>query len=459
VGRKEPGVHTPVWLWMSEVTYYGEGRPRRASPIELIRRAAEPLPDPDDPAFGRLFERFAGAKVVLLGEASHGTSEFYRARASITRWLIERCGFSFVAAEADWPDARSIDRHVRFLEPARGPAFSRFPTWMWRNREVQAFTDWLREHNRFAPPEQRAGFFGLDLYSLSASMRHVIDYLDWVDPDAAAVARELYGCLTPWSREPQDYGRVALSRGYALCEQAVVSTLTDLLARRDDYSPQDDESFLDAAQNARLVQDAEAYYRAMYRGGAASWNLRDRHMFDTLCQLLEWRGPAAKAVVWAHNSHIGDARHTEMGAVRDELNVGQLCREKFGDEAALIGFGCHKGTVAAASDWDGPMEIKRVRPSLPGSYESLAHEAGGDSYLLDLRPGVHEGLRHALVEPRLERFIGVIYRPETERWSHYAEASLSRQFDAYVWFDDTRAVEALPAVQAAGESDTWPSGL
>ena len=425
-----------------------------------IRLAAEPLPELDDPAFGRLFDRYAEARVVLLGEASHGTSEFYRARAAITRRLIEAHGFTIVAVEADWPDAASLDRYVRH-RPARNeePVFQRFPTWMWRNRDVTRFIEWLRGHNEGKPANVQAGFYGLDLYSLDSSIRAVLDYLDKVDPAAAKIARYRYGCLMPWSKEPAQYGRMALSAGYALCEKAVVQTLRELLARRMDYAKADGERFLDAAQNARLVSNAEAYYRAMYYGSAESWNLRDSHMFETLENLLRDAGPESKAVVWAHNSHIGDARHTEMGQVREELNLGQLCRQRFGGEAALIGFGTHAGTVAAADDWDEPMKVMDVLPSRMDSYERLFHDAGEPRCLLDLREGVHPQLRGRLAASRLERFIGVIYRPDTERWSHYVECALSRQFDAYVWFDQTHAVEPLGEEPRTGMPETWPFGL
>jgi erythromycin esterase-like protein len=418
------------------------------------------LPGLDDPAFGALFDRFADARIVLLGEASHGTSEYYRARAAITRRLIEAHGFTIVAVEADWPDAAAIDRHVRHKPPREaGPAFQRFPTWMWRNTDVDAFVGWLRAHNLSRPADARAGFYGLDLYNLGGSIRAVIDYLDRVDPEAAAVARERYACLAPWQADPAGYGRMALTEGFARCEAAVVAMLRDLFAHRLDHEVADREDFLDAAQNARLVASAEAYYRVMYYGSAESWNLRDTHMFETLELLLQAKGPRSKAVVWAHNSHIGDARFTEMGGTRDELNIGQLCREHYGEEARLIGFGTHKGTVAAATDWDGPMEVKRVNPSRPDSYERLCHDSGVPSFLLDLREGMNEAARGALMEPRLERFIGVIYRPDTERWSHYSAAILPRQLDAWVWFDETSAVTPLPSVQRAGAEETYPFGL
>jgi protein-L-isoaspartate(D-aspartate) O-methyltransferase len=435
---------------------------RRTTPLaEHLRGAAEPLPDFDDPAFGKLFDRFAHGRIVMLGEASHGTSEFYRARAAITERLIRHHGFNIVAVEADWPDAANIDRYVRHRGRREGEetAFQRFPAWMWRNREVNDFVRWLHRHNEGLPPREMAGFYGLDLYNLSGSMRAVIDYLEDVDPEAAKLARERYACLQPWSRDPALYGRLAITEGYARCEPGVVKMLQDLQQKRWDYIARDGEEWLDAAANARLVKNAEAYYRAMYRGAAESWNLRDTHMFETLSQLLEAKGPGSKAVIWAHNSHIGNAAFTEMGQVREELNIGQLVRERFQERASLIGFGTHEGTVAAATDWDGPMEVKQVRPSLPGSYEALSHESGVPRFLLDLRAGRHEALRKELMEPRLERFIGVIYRPETERWSHYSQAILPLQFDAWVWFDETIAVTPLAGGGEAGEDDLWPFGL
>ncbi|MER8436042.1 protein-L-isoaspartate(D-aspartate) O-methyltransferase [Mesorhizobium sp. M1312] len=437
------------------------GRARSRSLPEMIAAAAEPLPDFDRLAFGELFDRFGDRRVVLLGEASHGTSEFYRARAAITRRLIEKHGFTIVAVEADWPDAAAIDRYVRHRPPRANadPPFQRFPTWMWRNTDVAVFVDWMRQHNeRIRISSRLAGFYGLDIYNMSGSIAAVLQYLDRVDPQAAKIARERYGCLTPWQHEPSTYGRVALSSGYEKCEQAVLEQCRELLAKQLDYVQQDGVDFLEATQNARLIASAERYYRIMYYGGAQSWNLRDTHMFETLEHLLEARGPNAKAVVWAHNSHIGDARYTEMGIVRDEVNIGQLCRQRFGDKAALIGLSTHSGTVAAASDWDSEMEIKRVRPSHNDSYERLCHDCGVSRFLLDIKRD--DDLRDRLLERRLERFIGVIYRPETELRSHYADASLSKQFDAFVWFDETVAVTPLgPEHVGTGVPDTYPFGL
>ena len=433
---------------------------------EMIARSAERLPDIDDPAFGALFDRFGEARVVLLGEASHGTSEFYRARAAISKRLIERHGFNIVAVEADWPDAATIDRFVRHRGRRKGEdrAFERFPTWMWRNQEVDAFIRWLRRYNGARPYEQMAGFYGLDLYNLHASMRAVIDFLEREDPEAAKIARRRYGCLEPWAEEPQLYGRNALLEGYARCEVGALQMLQDLLERQIDcYAPECDE-WLDAAANARLVKDAEAYYRVMYHGSAESWNLRDTHMFETLGMILDAK-PGSKAIVWAHNSHIGNAAYTDMGMRRGELNIGQLAKEKWDAMARLIGYGTHSGTVAAADDWDEPMQVKQVRPSLPESYERACHDSELPRFLLDLRAGeTGRSVREALMETRLERFIGVIYRPETERWSHYSEAIMARQFDGWVWFDETEAVTPLASEQRPGEphvheDETYPFGL
>jgi erythromycin esterase-like protein len=435
----------------------------------LIGSAAEPLPDVDDRTFGEFFDLYADARVVLLGEASHGTSEFYRARAAISRRLIERHGFNIVAVEGDWPDAATLDRYVRHRQPREGEfrAFERFPTWMWRNMEVDAFIRWMRDRNRERAYERMCGFYGLDLYNLSASMRAVIDFLEREDPELARLASRRYGCLDPWAENPAAYGRHSLTEGYARCEVGVLQMLRDLLQRQVDCFAEECDEWLDAAANARLVKDAEAYYRVMYYGSAESWNLRDTHMFETLNMILDAKGPGSKAIVWAHNSHIGNAAFTDMGQNRDELNIGQLVKEKWGAKARLIGFGTHGGTVAAADDWDEPMKIKRVRPSLEGSYERMSHESGVDRFLLDLREGeVGREIREALMEPRLERFIGVIYRPETERWSHYSHAILPKQFDAYVWFDETQAVTPLAGEQRpgephvlTGEEETYPFGL
>ena len=427
----------------------------------LIREAAEPLAEIGEVDLDPLLDRIGQARVVLLGEATHGTAEFYRMRARITRELITKRGFTIVAVEADWPDAARVDRYVRHgpAVPEGGPAFSRFPTWMWRNAEVHDFVEWLRSRNADCPdPARRAGFYGLDLYSLFTSIAAVLRYLDEVDPDTAALARRRYGCLSPWQRDPAVYGRAALTGRYRTCAEPVSRMLRDMMEHRLEYTVHDGERFLDAAQNARLVANAERYYRAMYSGQVDSWNLRDRHMFDTLDMLLNFHGPEARAVVWEHNSHVGNAAATEMSA-RGEFNVGQLCRERFGPEAFLLGFGTDRGTVAAASDWDAPMQVMAVRPSHADSYERLFHESRVPALLLPLGPAARPEVRDELRPPRLERAIGVIYRPETELQSHYFQAVLPVQFDEYVWFDETRAVRALPAPTREGMPDTYPFGV
>jgi len=407
-----------------------------------------------------VLQRIGAARVVLLGEATHGTSEFYRMRARISRELIEHKGFSFVAIEGDWPDAARIDHYVRHSEysPSEWTAFARFPVWMWRNKEVREFVDWLRAHNAVLAPRARTAFHGLDLYSLYNSIQSVLDYLDGVDPKTAEVARERYGCLTPWQSDPAVYGHATLTGQYQTCEHEVTSMLTDLLQKRRAYAEHDGERFLDAVQNARLVANAERYYRIMYYGSRASWNLRDSHMFETLKNLLSFHGSSSKGIVWAHNSHVGDSAATEMSA-RGEFNIGHLCRQEFGEASYSIGFGTNSGTVAAASNWDEPMEIKTVRPALAESYERLCHETGKPRFCLPLRRVRPTSLAAGLMQPRLERAIGVIYRPETELQSHYFEAVLPRQFDEYVWFDETSAVTPLRSEELEGLPDTYPFGL
>ena len=425
---------------------------------EQIARAAERFATLENADLDPLLARIGDARVVLLGEATHGTSEFYRMRARISQALIERKGFNLVAVEADWPDAARIDHYVRHRDvpPAEWRAFSRFPEWMWRNVEVHEFVEWLRTHNAARPMEERAAFHGLDLYSLYSSIGAVLRYLDEVDLESARVARRRYGCLTPWESDPATYGQMALSGRYRACEDDVTAMLTDMLRKRSQYSAQDGERFMDAVHNARVVANAERYYRIMYYGSAESWNLRDQHMFETLGELLRERGPQAKAIVWEHNSHIGDARATEMSS-RGELNVGQLCREAFGSGAYLLGFGTDHGTVAAADNWDEPMQVKNVRPSHPESYEHSCHDSAVPSFLLALRQS--REVRKQLMAPRLERAIGVVYRPQTELASHYFQAVLPRQFDEYCWFDRTSAVRPLDTTRMKGMPETYPFGL
>ena len=424
-----------------------------ASLVRAVNEAAEPLPAIDDPGFGALFDRFGSARVVLLGESTHGTSEFYRARAAITRRLIERHGFTIMAVEADWPDAAHVDAYIRGAGKPPFPAkpFRRFPTWMWRNQEVRELVDWMRERNAsVADPARKAGFYGLDLYSLAASMDMVSDHLAKADP--ATQARGAYDCLSPYRDDPTGYGAAAFLGlgGGGACEGEAAAVLKALSERPPGLSP---EAAFDALRNAHVVASAERYYRTA--GSTNSWNLRDQHMFSTLLAVLEARGPNARAVVWAHNSHVGNAAATEMGE-RGELNIGELCRKHFGGTAALVGFGTDRGTVMAASQWDAPPEVKTVRPSLPDSYGAVFRDARPKRFLLDLRRGVHEGLREALTPERLERAIGVMYLPESERMSHYFKASLPEQFDAFLFFEETRAVEPIAGRAEAGLPQDHP---
>ncbi len=429
---------------------------------ELIYQSSEHFARIDRVKLDNLLERIGDSRVVLLGEASHGTAEFYEMRARITQELIEKKGFTIIAAEADWPDAAHLDHYIHGTEPdplLESKPFSRFPTWMWANHSVLEFSHWLKVHNeKISSPDKQVGFYGLDLYSLFSSIEAVLSYLEKVDPETAEVARVRYGCLMPWASDPGMYGRVTLTKQYRECEQEVVAALQDLLRKRMEYSMADGEQFFNAEQNARLVTNAERYYRTMYYAENNSWNQRDQHMFDTLQSVLAFRGPQSKAVIWAHNSHIGDARATQMSA-RGELNIGQLARQAYGDKAYNIGFGTDHGTVAAASEWGGPMEIKQVQPSHMDSYERVCHEVATDNFLLPLRKPLKEITRKKLLEERLERAIGVIYRPETELQSHYFYASLPNQFDEYIWFDETRAVDALSKETMKGMPDTFPFGL
>jgi erythromycin esterase-like protein len=438
---------------------------------DVVREAAHPLVGEIED-YDPLMKLIGDARLVLIGEASHGTHEFYRERAQITKRLIKEKGFNAVAVEADWPDAYRVNRYVRgastdadAVEALRG--FRRFPAWMWRNADVLDFIGWLRTHNDDLPAKAtKTGFYGLDLYSLHSSIEAVLDYLDKVDPEAAQRARSRYACFDHFGKDEQAYG-YATGLGIAeSCEDEVVTQLVELHRQAALYASRDGriaaDDYFYAAQNARLVMNAEEYYRSMFRGRVSSWNLRDRHMAETLDSLVAYlsaQGSQAKVVVWEHNSHLGDARATSMGEA-GEWNVGQLVREKHRRDAVLVGFTTHHGTVTAASNWDAPAERKRVRPALENSYEALFHEVDIPRFLLTFRNTDHASL--ALREPLLERAIGVIYRPETERASHYFQARLSEQFDAVVHFDETRAVEPLErSVEwEAGEvPETFPTGI
>jgi erythromycin esterase-like protein len=439
--------------------------------LSMIQRHARELDGVRD--VEPIARRVGNANLVLLGEATHGTHEFYRLRAEITKRLIVHKGFDAVAVEADWPDALQASRYAQGLSDATDAeqalaAFERFPRWMWRNVETRDWLQWLRAHNDRVPdPLRKVGFFGLDLYSLHASVQAVLAYFDEHDPSAARQARQRYACFDGLIHDPQRYGYAARFGLAEDCEREVLQQLTALLRQAHGAvnrrtATAADERFY-AQQNARVVRSAERYYRVMFGSQTESWNLRDRHMAETLQELRGYlsrqRGRAAKVVVWAHNSHIGDARATEMGE-RGELNLGQLVRERRAavDEVVVIGFTTYAGTVAAASDWGEPVERKTLKPANADSFEGLLHEAGLKTALLPL----HGELLAPLSVQRLERAVGVIYRPDSERMSHYFHAALSGQFDAVVHVDRSKAVTPLdPSTlwPEQGEPQTSPSGV
>lgn len=435
-----------------------------------VREAAHPLTGAASD-YEPLMELIGDARFVLLGEATHGTHEFYRERAEITKRLIQEKGFTAVAVEADWPDAYRVNRYVRGVSDdatstdALG-GFQRFPTWMWRNTDVVNFIDWLCEYNSALPQNAtKTGFYGLDLYSLYNSIEEVLGYLDKIDPEAAKRARHRYSCLEHFGEDTQRYGYAASFGLGESCEDEVVNQLKELQRRADEYVQRDgrvaEDEYFYAEQNAQLVKNAEEYYRSMFRSRVSSWNVRDRHMAETLDRLVshfDKQGSRTKVVVWEHNSHLGDARATEMGDA-GELNVGQLVRERYGRDAVLVGFTTYSGTVTAASKWGGSAERKRVQPALPDSYEALFHDTGVPRFLLSLRDS---GMVTDLHERLLERAIGVIYQPQTERISHYFYAQLPDQFDAVLHFDETQAVEPLERTgqwETGEVPETYPSGL
>jgi erythromycin esterase-like protein len=435
---------------------------------EIISGAAIPIQTRDAGDFDALIEAVGDSRFVLLGEASHGTHEFYRTRAQITERLIAEKGFNAVAVEADFPDAYRINRFVRGTGEDRTATdalggFERFPAWMWRNKDVVDFVENLRVHNDNLPENaEKVGFYGVDLYSLHASIEAVLQYLEKNDPEGLQRARERYSCFEDFGEDTQTYG-YSTGLGFSeSCEDEVVSQLLELNRRAGELAEKDDEDFFYAEQNARLVKNAEQYYRLMYRSDVSSWNLRDRHMAETIVALenhLLTKGNQAKIVVWAHNSHLGDARATEMTR-RGEWNVGQLMREHYGREAFLIGFSTYTGTVTAATNWGGAAERKTVRPALKNSVEAVFHSTGLNDFLL-LMPEDSE-IKNLLRKPLLERAIGVIYRPQTERQSHYFMARVAEQFDAVIHFDQTSAVEPLERNSnwgAGEEYEAFPSGL
>ncbi|QYF96145.1 erythromycin esterase family protein [Massilia sp. PAMC28688] len=434
-----------------------------------IAAAASPITGADSDYDG-LLDLIGEARFVLLGEATHGTEEFYAERARISARLIAEKGFHAVAVEADWPDAYRVNRFVRGQSDDASAAaalagFQRFPQWMWRNSAVLKCVEWLRHYNAGRPWHAQAGVYGLDLYSLHASMGEVLDYLQQVDPIAAHDARAYFACFDQHGSDTQAYGYAAGLGLSASCQDAVRTMLNKLMRRQETYAGRGkdaQDAFFDAKQNARLIKNAEEYYRTMFRGRVSSWNLRDKHMADTLDDLAQHlasvTGQPARIVVWAHNSHLGDARATHMGEL-GEWNLGQLVRERYPGQARLIGFSTYDGQVMAASQWDGPAQRKDIVPALPGSYEALLHEAKEGNYFLPLTCG--SAATKMLQRRRLQRAIGVIYRPETERASHYFDACMHDQFDAVIQIDHTTALTPLPATPdvSADIPETYPEGF
>jgi erythromycin esterase-like protein len=427
---------------------------RQSRELRSKARALRGKPDDYDPLL-----RFIGdARFVLIGEATHGTHEFYAQRAAITRRLIGEHGFQAVAVEADWPDAYRVNTYVRGRSSAPDAVgslagFERFPAWMWRNRDVVEFVEWLRDYNAGLSADERVGFYGLDLYSMYGSIEAVVGYLDKVDAEAARRARYRYSCFDHYREDSQAYGYAASFSLTRSCEQGAVEQLVELRKQAAAYAQRDgriaEDDYFYAEQNARLVQNAEQYYRSMFGTRVSSWNLRDRHMVETLERLvahLDRHGGRSKVVVWEHNSHLGDARATDMGRA-GEVNVGQLARERWSKDVVNVGLTTYTGSVTAASEWGGPAERKRVRPALEDSYEELFHDLATPDFML-----LTSEASEVLPARKLERAIGVIYRPESERLSHYFEATLSRQFDAVLHFDETTALEPLEI------SSEWEAG-
>lgn len=416
---------------------------RLRSPVAaLLRDAAEPIRSSDPTSLDALVERIGNARIVLIGSSSYGTSEFHRFRASLSRRLVER-GFDFIAIEGDWADAARLDDYVLGNGPrALATPVGAFASWLWGNSEVDEFASWLRRRNLMEHARRRpVGVHALDLYSPFASMSAVAAHLDGVDPRAANVARARYGLFTPWQKASSTFARDVLRGRYRESEPEVIELLTELLDARLERARTETHRFYSPAMAARVLANAASHYRAMFYGATPSWKLRDAHMFDSLEALTKFHGQNSRGIVWAHNAHVGDAQGTEMTG-RGEVTLGQLVRKKYQKDAYIIGQSTHRGTVGAASCWDGAMQRLRVQPARTDSYEHLLHGVGLGAFTLALRETSTRALRDELLRPRCERNIGVVYEPDRELDNHYFRASLPRQFDELVWFDETTSVEA-----------------
>jgi erythromycin esterase-like protein len=423
-----------------------------------VARIALPLHQAAD--VEALIDRVGDARYVLLGEASHGTSEYYQWRARISQWLIREKGFSFIAVEGDWPDCYRVNRYVKGLGDSGVDArevlenFVRWPTWMWANLEIVAFAEWLRRHNSEVSAKEKVGFYGLDVYSLWDSLYAVLGYLRQANPSLLPAARRALMCFQPYGEDVQQYAR-ATALVPTTCEDEVVDLLAALRAKEPRFHTDGREEYFAAEQNALVVKNAEAYYRAMVRGGPDSWNLRDRHMTETLDRLMRQHGPDARCIVWEHNTHIGDARYTDM-ADEGMFNVGQLVRQRHSPEGVfLVGFGSYRGSVIAAKDWEAPTERMQVPAAREGSWEDVLHQVSPANKLLLLRE-----VRHVdeFLAVRGHRAIGVVYHPEYEHFSNYVPTVLPRRYDAFCYLDDTRALHPLelhPALEKIPETYPW----
>ena len=429
---------------------------------DLIHNSSEAFTDIASANLDGLLERIGDSRLVLLGEATHGSAEFYDMRARITRELIENKGFNIIAVEADWPDAETINHFVLGTShtPARiNKPFTTFPRWMWANYSVLAFAQWLQDYNQHLSSNAEAvSFYGLDFYNMFASVERVIDYLQYVDPGSADIARRRYACLMPWTSDPANYSRAITSGRYQHCGYEVHAVLQNLRNNSAQYRQPDAQRFFSAVQNARLIKNAERFYRNMYNTNFNTWNLRDQSMFDTLQEILNTSGDNSKVVIWAHNTHIGDARAMEM-STRGEINLGQRVREHFANDAYLVGFGTDHGTVGAATEWGKPMQVMQIPAAHSDSYEHQFHQVKANNFLLPLRNPLQALARDKLLAPKLQRAIGTTYYPDTELDTHYSYVSLPRQFDEYIWFDETHAVVPLSRDPANGAADTSPFGL
>ena len=407
-----------------------------------------------------LLDMIGDSRYVLIGEASHGTSDYYLWRARLSQRLIQEKGFSFIAVEGDWPDCYRVNRYVKHYDNAGTSAydvlqaFHRWPTWMWANWEVAAFTEWLRQHNQNRPPEERVGFYGLDVYSLWESLGEVVEYLQKFDPEAVETAKRAFDCFEPYGEDVQRYAW-ATAMIPTNCETEVIETLMELRRRTPTY-PSDHEASFDAEQNALVMVNGEQYYRTMVLSDNSSWNVRDHHMAETLERLMAHHGDNAKAIVWEHNTHIGDARATDMASA-GMVNVGQLVRERQQAEGVvLVGFGSHHGSVVASDSWGAPMERMPVPPARLDSWEGMLHSASAVDRILLLRDDPADEYR----ELRGHRAIGVVYHPDRERYGNYVPTILAQRYDAFIYLDETQALHPLHIESVSKAApDLYPWGF